>query len=316
MANTHSASWESAPAEPDASDQNPPEREQPKHERAPRKNKSTDSAKPEGGKIQSVAVQWEKEKDLSTRLVALIVENKEIRRNLYPGSNETSPPTAKGGGTAKTNYYWQLTLGLFKDHPVYGPQIVQAIVGGKGWGKWEDKIKNRLDKAQSPSPLDTDSKDSLPETILVTTRAKTKPPKCSRDNVPVSAAPAIKKHKTSNSSSVAALKTLNKVKLTWEETKVKVMELKFKLKQEKMVLRSEQQEERNKMMLRMMELKYPQHQPGQGQGQQSLGPGARSMGTFPQPSHPQGFSTNPFMGGITEGDQSWNMGGSAEASQS
>ncbi|KAJ8094827.1 hypothetical protein PM082_010039 [Marasmius tenuissimus] len=361
-----------------------------------------------------LSYRWEKEKDLSTRLVALITENKEIRRNLYPGPNETNLLTAKGGGTAKTDYYWQLALGLFKDHPVYGPQIVQAIAGGKGRGKWEDKIKNRLDKmalicrdcikdmgetgagieredqidmsldneftnmwtvcrakcpyffemraligqrpnitpvgvgnsttdldlsvagapvenkdvidvgsdveavsprtsspsirprstspsdvasrAQSPSPLDTDSEDSLPEIISVTKRAKMKPPKCSRDDVPVSAALATKKHKTLNSSSVAASKTLNKVvpkkfkgmgdfadaaqsieeshkrelelakvkvdrdaqvKLAREKTKMKEMELKFKLKQEKMALRSKQQEEQNKMMLRMMELKYP-----------------------------------------------------------
>ncbi|KAJ3501484.1 hypothetical protein NLJ89_g9316 [Agrocybe chaxingu] len=86
---------------------------------------------------------WNDEPQLSLGLVAAITDNPDIKQGLFPspGGNVS---TAKGGGTKKITWQWQLAEIIFKDHKKYGAELRKALDDSGLQKAWAEKIKNRL----------------------------------------------------------------------------------------------------------------------------------------------------------------------------
>ncbi|KAJ7445024.1 hypothetical protein B0H11DRAFT_2341698 [Mycena galericulata] len=88
-------------------------------------------------------VDW-KDPDLSSKLVALIMESKDIKQSLYPpcGPNVS---TTKGGGKPKTTAQFDLFVLLLGEDDKYKDAVAAAAIGKpKVRLRYGNKIKNRL----------------------------------------------------------------------------------------------------------------------------------------------------------------------------
>ncbi|KAJ6489363.1 hypothetical protein DFH09DRAFT_948169, partial [Mycena vulgaris] len=81
---------------------------------------------------------------LSESIVACIMEDREIKRALYPpvGPNAS---TAKGGGKTKVAAHWKLCLAVLGEHPKYKDALA-AVSTAKERTVYANKLKNRLRK--------------------------------------------------------------------------------------------------------------------------------------------------------------------------
>ncbi|KAJ7135078.1 hypothetical protein C8R46DRAFT_1048023 [Mycena filopes] len=87
-------------------------------------------------------IDWKGAPELSEQLLALIAENTDIKRSLYPpcGPNASS---AKGGGKPKTGAQWDLAVLLLGNIPKFKDSIA-ACETPKEKLAYANKIKNRL----------------------------------------------------------------------------------------------------------------------------------------------------------------------------
>ncbi|KAI0073913.1 hypothetical protein K474DRAFT_1602501, partial [Panus rudis PR-1116 ss-1] len=79
-------------------------------------------------------------------LITIIEDNPQIKQGLFP-SPGGHVSTAKGGGKAKTDHYWQICIALFKGHPLYAAAFAAAIAENAKASlrnPWVLKIKNRI----------------------------------------------------------------------------------------------------------------------------------------------------------------------------
>ncbi|KAJ7811258.1 hypothetical protein B0H13DRAFT_1871766 [Mycena leptocephala] len=121
--------------------------------KAMRKKKSADSDSSddsadddEDGDVEApentaLDVDW-KDNDLSVTLVALIGENKDIKRSLFPPCGPNAS-TKNGGGTPKTHALWELAVLLFGEMDKFKDAIA-ACTTPKQKRFFANKIKNRL----------------------------------------------------------------------------------------------------------------------------------------------------------------------------
>ncbi|KAJ7434202.1 hypothetical protein B0H11DRAFT_1664722, partial [Mycena galericulata] len=79
---------------------------------------------------------------LSQALIACIMEDRDIKRALYPPPGPNAS-TAKGGGKTKTESQWQLCLNLLGEDPKY-QEALDAVKTKKEQVAYANKIKNRL----------------------------------------------------------------------------------------------------------------------------------------------------------------------------
>ncbi|KAJ7442706.1 hypothetical protein B0H11DRAFT_2347649 [Mycena galericulata] len=88
-----------------------------------------------------LSVDWS-DPALSEALIARIMEDKDIKRALYPPPGPNAS-TAKGGGKSKVESQWQLCLNLLEEHPKY-KEALAAVTTKKERTAYANKIKNRL----------------------------------------------------------------------------------------------------------------------------------------------------------------------------
>ncbi|KAJ7734192.1 hypothetical protein DFH07DRAFT_967741 [Mycena maculata] len=90
---------------------------------------------------KTMAFDWS-DPALTQALITCIMEDRDIKRALYPPPGPNAS-TAKGGGKTKTSSHWQLCLNLLGEDPKY-KEALAMVTTAKERLAYANKIKNRL----------------------------------------------------------------------------------------------------------------------------------------------------------------------------
>ncbi|KAJ6622112.1 hypothetical protein B0H10DRAFT_1944944 [Mycena sp. CBHHK59/15] len=90
---------------------------------------------------KTLALDWS-DPALSQALISCIMQDRDIKRALYPPPGPNAL-TARGGGKTKTSSQWQLCLNLLRDDPKYN-EALASVMTTKERTAYTKKIKNHL----------------------------------------------------------------------------------------------------------------------------------------------------------------------------